>query len=474
MGRRLIRRGARPLLLAALIAACLSSRGISQSRTCTIEGTVRGVDGSAAAGVTVQLKGAASLESRTDAAGHFAFSGVAAGRYVVRALRAGDLPAMVEADACGNKTPLNLTFANSATASTSAMEFSDNPNFTVAGVTDWTAVGGHGSDATLRTSEDLARETAALQARKNSTMAAGDAGYKKALALRDAGEYGAAREQVRTLLTHSDTAALHRLLGDLDEKLGDPLDAVKEDERAVRLDPSEEDYFAWGSELLVHRAVWQAAEVFRNGAREHPRSARLLTGLGSALFASALYDEAAQRLCEASDLEPADPQPYLFMGQALMAAPAPLPCVGPKLERFARLRPDDSQANYLYAMALVKGTEQPGAGQVESLLKKAVALDPKCSDGFLQLGILAGAKRDNAQAVAYFKDAVEANPQSGEAHYRLAVAYDRMGEAEKAKQEFARHEAIEKQQADAVEAQRREVKQFLVVLQDKPGALTKQ
>ena len=129
LGRRSIRSGARPLLLAALIAACLSSRGISQSRTCTIEGTVRGVDGSVAAGVTVQLKGAAPLESRTDAAGHFAFSGVAAGRYVVRALRAGDLPAMVEADACESKTPLNLTFAKSATASPSAMEFSDNPNF---------------------------------------------------------------------------------------------------------------------------------------------------------------------------------------------------------------------------------------------------------------------------------------------------------------------------------------------------------
>ena len=35
------------------------------------------------------------------------------------------------------------------------IEFADDPNFAVAGVTDWTAVGGHGSDAVLRTSEDL-------------------------------------------------------------------------------------------------------------------------------------------------------------------------------------------------------------------------------------------------------------------------------------------------------------------------------
>jgi hypothetical protein len=45
------------------------------------------------------------------------------------------------------------------------------------------------------------------------------------------------------------------------------------------------------------------------------------------------------------------------------------------------------------------------------------------------------------------------------------VAYDRSGETEKAKQEFRLHDEIEKQQADAVERQRRDIKQFLVVLQ---------
>src|SRR5262249_54452735 len=44
----------------------------------------------------------------------------------------------------------------------SAAQFSDSPNFTIAGVTDWNAAGGHGSDATLRTSEAFARETHGL------------------------------------------------------------------------------------------------------------------------------------------------------------------------------------------------------------------------------------------------------------------------------------------------------------------------
>ena len=109
-------------------------------------------------------------------------------------------------------------------------------------------------------------------------------------------------------------AERHRRLGEQDEKNGDPLAAVHEEETATRLDPSEENYFAWGSELLLHRAIWQAAEVFRNGANAHPASARMLTGLGAALFAAARYDEAADRLCQASDLNPAAPEPLYLYG----------------------------------------------------------------------------------------------------------------------------------------------------------------
>ena len=132
--------------------------------------------------------------------------------------------------------------------------------------------------------------------------------YELALAYNGAGEWAEAREHVQALMRREDTAALHRLAGELDEKLGDPLAAVQQDEQAVRMDPSENNYFTWGSELLLHRAIKQAAEVFGNGAKAYPKSARMLAAFGAALFASAEYNEAAQQLCNASDLDPADPQ----------------------------------------------------------------------------------------------------------------------------------------------------------------------
>ena len=292
--------------------------------------------------------------------------------------------------------------------------------------------------------------------------------YDLALAYKDGGDAKQARDRINELLTHHENADLHRVTGELDEKLGDPLSAVHEYERAVRLEPGEQNYFEWGSELLLHRAVWQAQEVFHKGADAYPKSARMLTGLGAALFAGARYDEAATNLCNASDLNPADPEPYLFMGRIQIAAPNALTCVELKLARFVKLQPENSLANYLYAMAILKrgehSADKQATPQAEILLSKAVTLDANCSEGYLQLGILDASRHDFTRAIDFYRKAIDANPNLGDAHYRLGVAYDRIGEHDKAKREFELHDEIKKQQAADIERQRREVKQFLVVL----------
>ena len=161
------------------------------------------------------------------------------------------------------------------------------------------------------------------------------------------------------------------------------------------------------------------------------------------------------------------------LGEIQMAAPTPLPCVEQKLARFVQEQPGNSLANYFYAMAIWKRQEQPpderDLEKVEVLLNKAVAIDAKCGDAYLQLGVLSASQREYEKAIGFYTKAIEVDPQMGEAHYRLGVAYDRIGEPAKAKQEFQLHDEIEKQQAAAVERQRREVKQFLVVLQGPPA-----
>ena len=94
---------------------------------------------------------------------------------------------------------------------------------------------------------------------------------------------------------------------------------------------------------------------------------------------------------------------------------------------------------------------------------RTVALDPKFSDGYLQLGIMLAGQKDYGGAIAYYRKALEADPQNSEAHYRLGVAYDRTGESGQAKAEYQMHEQIDAANAARVETERRAVKQFSIV-----------
>jgi tetratricopeptide (TPR) repeat protein len=429
-----------------------------QSRTVSIQGRVLTAPGSPVGDALVRMEQEGvpgGLETITDAAGVFAFSAPKSGSYSLIAKKSGQCArATVIVAPRDEKKQIDLVLAasgeclvaatDSSHSSTQTMEFTDKPAFTVAGVTDWTAAGGHGSDSSLRTSEALTRETLTLKPENDAHSELSSFGN-----------------------THgANESDAHLRAGELAEQRGDPLAAVHEFEQAVRLDPSERSYFEWGSELLLHRAVLQAREVFQKGVEAYPKSVRMLTALGTALFAGARYDEAAQRLCEASDLNPADPEPYIFMGKIELAAPNPLSCIEPKLARFAEQQPGNPLANYYYAMAIWKEQAQPNdqhsLQQVETLLTKAVTLDVNCADAYLQLGIIHYSQHDFEKAIGFYVRAIAANPELAEAYYRLAVAYDRTGEREKARREFQLHDEIRKRQAAAVERQRKEVKQFLV------------
>ncbi len=112
-----------------------------------------------------------------------------------------------------------------------------------------------------------------------------------------------------------DQAELHHLLGNIEEKSGNPLEAVRQYQRAAELDPSE-PYFLIGDRSCCCIARWSLPlKCSARAIALFPHSARMLVGLGVAWYSNGSYDQAAQRLCEASDLNPDDPKAYLFLGK---------------------------------------------------------------------------------------------------------------------------------------------------------------
>jgi tetratricopeptide (TPR) repeat protein len=90
-------------------------------------------------------------------------------------------------------------------------------------------------------------------------------------------------------------------------------------------------------------------------------------------------------------------------------------------------------------------------------------------EAYLQLGILYAEQGTPDRAIAAYQKATEVTPNLSEPHYRLSQLYRRTGETDKAEQEIQLYTQLEKTQADAIDRQRREVQQFLIVLKDQPA-----
>jgi len=285
------------------------------------------------------------------------------------------------------------------------------------------------------------------------------------------------KQRVLVLRTSPESAELHELLGDIAESEGRPLEAVREYQRAAEMEPSEPNLFAWGAELLLHRAFDPASEVFTKAHQLFPGSARVLVGLGVSSYARGRTQEAGQQLAAACDLNPADAMPYLFLGK-LQAAEKTEPEVWTeRLKRFTEVAPQNALAHYYYAVALTKdasGTEQDKA--IESSLLKAIAIDPHLGEAYLQLGILYAKQKDFPKAISAYHKAIEFTALPDEAHFRLAEAYRLTGERTKAHDEIVLYEKISKQKTQENERERHEVQQFVYTLRGQsadPGSSPK-
>ena len=256
--------------------------------------------------------------------------------------------------------------------------------------------------------------------------------YDLALALIETGKLDAARDQVRRLLSAKESAELHNLLGDVEERAGNLVVAAEEYQRAAQMDPTEDHLFDWGNNLVQLRAFEPATEVFSAAIARHPKSARLYVGLGIAQYSRGQYEDSVKTFCRAADLAPTDPRAYLFLGEMYGVVPELGGEVTRRLARFVKAQPGNALAHYHYAMSLWKGqpADAPPADlrQVEAQLRRAVALDPKLAKAFLELGILLSDQKRYKEAIQELLHATRLDPALAQAHYRLAQAYQRTGQ----------------------------------------------
>ena len=283
-----------------------------------------------------------------------------------------------------------------------------------------------------------------------------------------------ARALVLDLVKQKNVGQLHNLLGQIDEKDGKYVAAATDYEVAAHLDPSEDNLFDWGSEMLLHRTYEPAITVFQEAARRYPKSPRILIGLGLSLCSRGKYDDAVKALLAAADLDPSDPRCYVFLSKAYNSSPLQADDVIQAFRRYADLQPTSALAQYYYAISLWKGKRREDTTldrkTIEDLLLKSVALDDSLAEAHVQLGNLYADQHDYQKSIPQYVRALALNPNLADAHYRLGTDYVHVGQKDEAQTEFAVYQKLRAEHLNEVDKERAEVQQFVYTA--KSGAPT--
>ena len=180
-----------------------------------------------------------------------------------------------------------------------------------------------------------------------------------------------------------------------------------------------------------------AAEAANKGLQAKASDPQLLLTLGVARYGQRRFDEAITTFLKVAEIDPAVPQPYIFLGKLLDQAGAHLPAVQAADEQWLKQNPQNATASVELAKTLLAaaGDEK----RAEELLRSAIALQPDNAEAHYQLGVLFERKRQWQEAADELTRSTSLEPNNPMPHYHLARVYDRLGQHDRAQAERSLH-----------------------------------
>jgi tetratricopeptide (TPR) repeat protein len=263
-----------------------------------------------------------------------------------------------------------------------------------------------------------------------------------------------------TLADADNSARTQSLLGEVDEKDGKFRSAGLHFNRALQLDPSENNAWQLGDELLKHWSFSAAITIFDAASAKFPDSKRLRVGLGAALFGAAQYGKAVPVF---ADLLAHNPNNAMYAELLGISCNAPLRISDPRclqLVAYAKGHPADAKAATYAATLLLATGEEKNVESAKHLLQHAIRADPSLPEAQFQMGMILQDQTDWEGSIPWLERAVKLKPELAQAHYRLALAYRRVGRQKDEQAEIALYKKFAGQEQAEMTRRLNEVTRF--------------
>lgn len=175
-----------------------------------------------------------------------------------------------------------------------------------------------------------------------------------------------------------------------------------------------------------------------------PQSYRVHQLSGEILEVQNRYSDAVAEYRKAIDLNPRVPDLHYRLGRAILLADHSAPALAQAAAAFQaelEISPEDSASEFqLGQIAQVQGRPADAQHRFEQALK----LSPHFETAMIALGRLYVQQKDYGRAIPLLKQATDLQPQNETAHYVLMTAYRDAGQRDKAVQEKAVLDQLQK------------------------------
>lgn len=285
--------------------------------------------------------------------------------------------------------------------------------------------------------------------------------YNWALALSRTNQTAAAAKVLDRIPADQISDQSESLAGDIEEKLGNFMSAVKHDQKAAEINPSEANFYALTVEFLRHW-TWDAATTNAEYAvKKYPASARLQLALAVALYGDKRFPDAAKVFDGLLQRDPANSAYADMLGRTCGEISGDNPNCDTLLS-FSNHHPRNPSAAF-YAARQIMGRPHSAAdlNQAESLLKRATATDPKLADAWYEYGLVEADRNQWPLCARMLEKAIALRPDYASAHYQLAIACAHLGRNSDRTKELALFQKYSKQEKEHVDTEVRQMTVFL-------------
>ncbi len=245
--------------------------------------------------------------------------------------------------------------------------------------------------------------------------------------------------QLDDALSHAraspESATREALIGDIQEKRGESVEAAKAYQAAVALAPDEERFrVALGLELIEHQRFQQAIEILQRAEAVLPKSAKIRTLCGIAQYAEGYTEDAVHSLEEAIAVDPKLEAPYGALAKIVLQSSAQPP---------RRTIDDLCGWNRIVCSALeLRAARQSGDEKLTAKAMAVLKLTPADDAlGRCELGRAYEWSGHAAQARTEMEACVRLDP-TPQNLYRLGLLYKKLGLTELAEKEMERRNTM--------------------------------